>query len=115
MKKKIDKCYIIIPIILVILFFALFQIHELKNELKNMPKKVCHTEEKITKVELDTYCYSFNYITGEACVNLGYYFGDNEIICEEGVEIYLGEAFNFERNTTKICLVKTKEEICEIN
>ena len=74
-----------------------------------MPKRVCHTEEHTEKIviggiENKNICYPLN----------------TEIICEEGLIITSYSGFkekciwNKTYNFGKICLITTKQKVCEI-
>ena len=102
-KNKISQITIIISIILLIILCVKVYY------LDNMPKRVCHIEYTTEK-----------YVVPDGSIwTIGpRYYGDEQILCEDGVNIWdWGHAreIRYSRNNIgKVCLIKIPKEVCEI-
>jgi len=100
--KSYDLFYstLVLSLLIILCSFILFV------KLSEIPRRVCHTEEKIEFFEVSDDITEFPFST--------------EIICEEGVEVNeyrgIGEKviYGYYDKVGKNCMKKTKEEICEI-
>ena len=109
---------IVIILMIIVIGILAIQTWKLETELNKLPKRVCHTETKTERMDIEPYCKP-----DEKCYTfLGrqYYISrdisrDENIDCEEGISIYssLRKLVNW-GNETKVCLIKTSKEICEI-
>ena len=76
----------------------------------NMPKRKCVKSTEITRIELTYYDFY---------KDIDYLGDDYDILCEEGVTIlpYTGTLLYIsylDKETTKICLIKSVTKVCEI-
>jgi len=100
--KSYDLFYstLVLSLLIILCSFILFV------KLSEIPRRVCHTEEKIEFFEVSDTIIEFPFST--------------EIICEEGVDIVEYDIldqktiYGFSYEVGKKCMKKTKEEICEI-
>lgn len=97
--KKYQKFLCVMSVIIILIgLTCVFQ-------LSRIPRKYCEIKKDVIKVELQQ--YNTLYFKD--------YPGLVSITCEIGVDIYdnMEEVVNWERST-KTCLVKTRQKICEI-
>lgn len=99
--------------ILALLFLLVVGFVYIAKEVANTPKRVCHTEETITKGEVSTHEIWTIFNKSYGIYSCRKYLGD-EIVCEPGVDILYGNKICTDSIEPKICLITKKEEVCEI-
>jgi len=109
MKKQKNYCWIGISLMIIIMIVIMIVSGIIYYK---MPKQVCHNEFETKKIEL---MGTINYIGLHDCY---YNFNEVEIICEDGIDItiyggMMARVCN-SNEENKICLIKTKKEVCEI-
>lgn len=98
--SKLIIIFLLITLIIIVGFIAI--------RVSKLPKRVCHTKEEIIRINLPRW---------NGWSNGDYFYSEyDEILCEDGINIYEYSrmVINFDMNVDKICLVKHKEEVCEI-
>lgn len=108
----------------ILVAIAYSRINYIENQLKDVPKRVCHTEESVDKLEFRPIsCYTDTNLKETNCVSELVHFSPlvNEIVCEKDIAIHRGEFsikayFNDIQNmsTTRVCLLITAKQVCEI-
>ncbi len=97
-------------------FFGLIlltlRIDNIDEQLKDVPKRVCHVEEGTQKIEL---CGLKNNNSVCNFLSYDYNYYDTEPICEDDVVIYTGSRMVAYYGTgIKTCLLKSEKEVCEV-
>jgi len=116
MKNNFTKTWKIIIIILIIIIgMAIVKIMLLDKQITEGPKKVCNIASKVERIEFK----AFDWSSGWHIVDCRYFSEDEDITCEPELVITKESVWKDirvcnDKNKTRICLIKTQEEKCEV-